>query len=176
MLDTLVTLLSSGGVSAIAGGVLGYMNRKEDRKSVAQEQEHSRQMAVFNLERDLKLADKDMEKTRVHGEMAENLVNSEAFSKSVGTGSRFSEIIKSAIRPIILVAYTYQTYLVFTTLTLLVGGIAALDPLFVQDLFKITVLMIINMAAMSASWYFAQRPSKQFNQAMGELYGKNKTK
>ena len=170
MLEGVIELLASGGLSAIVGGVFGFLNRKEDRRQLAQQQEHERHMAEFELNREVTLADKGIERAIADKDVFVESEEAKGFAESLKSKFRFSEIIKSCIRPLILFAYTYQTYLIWLTLSALTGGIAALDPLYLQGLFEIVVLSILHMAIMAASWYFAQRPSKHFNHAMGMLY------
>jgi len=141
MLDALMTIMSSSGVGAITGGIFGWLNRREDRKTRKADQDHERSMIGLQSEANVKENEAD------------------AFVESQKTLSRVGGAIKSAVRPVITGALLYMTYGILVQLETITGGIPMLPATESAKLYRDIVLNIISLTATAVSWWFASRPS-----------------
>lgn len=141
MLEALMTIMSSSGVGAITGGIFGWLNRREDRKTRQSDQEHERSMVGLKADADTQASE------------------ARAFEESQKTISKFGDAIKSAVRPIITGALLYMTWGILQELEGLTGGISSLPPEQAAALYRDITLNIISLTATAVSWWFASRPT-----------------
>lgn len=141
MLEALMTIMSSSGVGAITGGVFGWLNRREDRKT--------------------RQADQEFELRRLDAQSKADVQSSEAraFEESHKTISKVGEAIRSTVRPIISGALLYMTYSILMELEALTGGLNSLPADQTVKLYRDITLNIISLTATAVSWWFASRPS-----------------
>ena len=107
-----------------------------------------------------------IEQAKIAGMLAVEKVEASAFRDSQKSSSKFSEIIKSFVRPVILGLLMFQTYRILTSLEELTGGIESIPAADLIALYKVVILSITGLTATSVGWYFATRSSKQFDKIL----------
>jgi len=141
MIASLLAVITSSTAGAVVGGFFGWLNRREDRKVAAQDQEH------------------DLNMIRANANAGQQTSEARAFEESQKTKGSLAGAIKSAVRPIItgvLYWYVWQFILILENVT---GGLENVDPLAALALYEMIMLSIVNLASMATSWWFASRPS-----------------
>lgn len=141
MIEALLAIMSSSGVGAITGGIFGWLNRREDRKTRKRDQEF--QLRKLNLESKLEVVTKE----------------ADAFVESQKTLSKVGGAIKSAVRPLITGYLMFMVHNILMKLEGVTGGISSLPPELAVQLYREITLSIISLTAMAVSWWFASRPS-----------------
>lgn len=141
MLESFLAIMSSSGVGALAGGLFGWLNKREDRKTRKSDQ-------AFELD-------------RIRAQSSADTTTSEAraFEESQKTLSRVADAIKAMVRPIITGALLWMVYRIMMQLETLTGGIQTFPAEMAIDLYREIVLNIICLASTAVSWWFASRPS-----------------
>lgn len=140
-LEALGTLLSSTGVGAAIGGVFGWLNRREDRKARAADQQYKLDMVEKKSAAEEKVSE------------------AKAFEVSQQTHSKIGDAIKSAVRPLITAALLYLVYDIFTQLETQVKLLDAFPPEEAAKLYREVVLNTLSLTAVAVSWWFAARPT-----------------
>lgn len=145
ILDGLMQIMSSSGVGAIAGGIFGWLNRREDRKTRQSDQEY------------------EIKRIEAQSGADTRTTEARAFEASQKTISRFADAIKSAVRPVVTGILLYMTWGILQELERLTGGISSLPATEAADLYRDITLNIISLTATAVSWWFASRPSSITN-------------
>ncbi len=184
MIGDLVDLFAGGGLvnvfGAISGLVGGWLAKREQRKILTIENEHERYMADVDLKRDqlehaqaLAVLDKNIEQAKTEGEIAMDIKAGDAFIESQKPSklTKFGEIIKSAMRPVITVALLWVTWKIYDELQILMGGLKGLDPVQLQQLFVYVVHAIIFLTITAVSWWFASRGERAVKAIKGMMHG-----
>jgi hypothetical protein len=165
----ILELLGSAGFGSLLGGLFNYLNKKEERATLQMNLSHEKNMVEAKTNASIKLAEMNIEQAKVTGDLAVEKTEVLGFRESLKTKSTVSEIIKSFIRPAILAVLMYQTYLIFSSLETLTGGLETLPESDVIGLYKIVILMITGVTSMAVTWYFGQRSSKQFDKLVDQM-------
>ncbi len=141
MIDALMTIMSSSGVGAITGGLFGWLNRREDRKTRQADQAY------------------ELERIKAQSSADTTATEARAFEESQKTLSKAADTIKQLVRPIITGLLLYMVWGILQGLEQLTGGIASLPPEEAARLYREITLNIISLTATAVSWWFASRPS-----------------
>lgn len=161
----ILELLGSAGFGTLLGGVFGYLSRREETKTLEMKLSHDRSMVDVRANAKIRLSKAKVEEIQVQGEQEVLTEEAKAFTRSQKT-SVIGETVKAFIRPIILGVLMYQTYLVFTALERLTGGLESIPQDDLMGLYKIVILMITGVTSTAVTWYFAARSSKQFDKLL----------
>ncbi len=140
--------LSSAGFGAIAGGFFGWLSKREEREKVKILNKHEIDMLEHTTQRDVLLAEKQVERQEV-----------QAFVESQKPISQFGEAVKSMVRPTITAVLLFITYDIYQALDKLTGGVASLPAEQQYLLYKMLIQNIITLTATAVSWWFASRSS-----------------
>ena len=143
MIEGLASIFGSAGFGSVVGGVFGWLNRKEERKELANQRE-------FELKRISAAANADQQAS-----------DARSFEESQKTVSALGGAIKSAVRPLITGVLLWQTYIILTSLEQITGGIINMPEGEALQLYREITLNIISLTATSVSWWFASRPSNK---------------
>lgn len=141
ILEGLMTIMSSSGVGALTGGIFGWLNRREDRKAKAADQQ-------FELER-----------IRTQSTADSSAAEARAFEESQKTIIKVGDTIKSAVRPVITGILLFMVWGIMQELERMTGGISSLPPEDATRLYRDITLNVISLTATAVSWWFASRPS-----------------
>ena len=141
MIEGLLAVMTSSSFGAITGGLFGWLNRREDRKARAKDQ--------------------DYELQRISSQNKADVSSSEArgFEASQVTTGSVSSAIKSAMRPVITGFLMYMMYGIYVQLEHLTGGIANFPAEESAEIYRTVVLNIICLTSTAVSWWFASRPT-----------------
>lgn len=164
----ILELLGSAGFGSLLGGVFGFLSKIEERKNLELQLNHENRMVKTKSEAAIQLVQAGIEEAKVKGTLAIEALEAEAFSESQKT-SKLGATIKACVRPLILTALMYQTYMIFQSLELITGGLVMLDTTEVLGLYKIVILSITGLTATAVGWYFASRSSKQFDTLVNKV-------
>lgn len=165
-MDWLLDIFGSAGFGAITGGLFGWLGKREERENMKMKFDHDLNMLNAKTDATIEIAKMGIEEARTAGALAVEKLEAKAFEVSQRTTSKFSEIAKSLIRPLILAVLMYQTYMILDSLETLTGGLEAFKPEEVLGLYRIVVLSITGLTATAVGWYFAARSSKQFDKLL----------
>ena len=141
MFEVLGTILGSAGFGSVVGGLFGWLNRREDRKTRDKDQQHELAMVQANANADQQASE------------ARAFEHSQKVDPSVGG------IIKSAVRPVITAALMYMVYNILIELQQINGGIESLPANELAQLYRDIILNIICLASTAVNWWFASRPT-----------------
>lgn len=166
----LMDVLSSAGFGAITGGLFGWLGKREERENMKMKFNHDLNMLQAKTDATIEVAKMGIEEAKNAGALLVEKVEAKAFEQSQKATSKFADIIKSLIRPIILGLLMYQTYMILKSLETLTGGIKAFKPEEVLGLYRIVVLSITGLTATAVGWYFAARSSKQFDKLLDKWH------
>ncbi len=171
MLEILFGLLSSTGFGAITGLIGSIATKVMEYKTLGRKLEYDVQMAEIRQREveaeqshELAMADKQMERAQVEGQLVVDAEEMRAFTESqkqnkVGEGPMAA--VRSLVRPVVtfylLTACTVLTYLIWKA----IGGLDALPTKELVEIFRHTIYTIFFLASTAVTWYFGSRPSSQ---------------
>ena len=164
----IVEMLSTGGFSAILGGIMGIATKWQEQKILDSKQNHA--VAMLNAQTDsaLRLAEAEIEGDRVKGQLAVDKQDAKSFTESQKS-TVIGDAIKSAIRPIITVALMYMVWDIYVKMDIIVGGIEGLPSQDVFDLHRTIILQVIALSGVCIGWWFGNRNSKGYDKVIGKL-------
>ena len=162
----LLDILGSTTFGAFLGGIFGYLNKREERHSLAMTMAHEIDVIKAKTDASVQIATLQMEEAFQTAKLAVEKMESEAFKDSMVSNNKWSDLIKSAIRPVILGVLMYQTWQIVSTLETLTDGLESLPNGEVLNLYKLVVLSIMGLTATAIGWYFGARSSKQFDRLL----------
>ena len=176
-MDSLIGLFSTGGMGAIIGLAGSWMTKREDRKKA--ELDLQREIEIGNLRlkeleaessHELAMADKEMERAEVEGDIAIESAEIGAFTESLkaqakSTGIVFVDAVRGMMRPVITVFLLGLSTWLAVTVHTLVGGLKTISMTELFDLYEIIIQQIIFLTVTAVTWWFGSRPSKRENNA-----------
>jgi len=162
----ILDILGSAAISSAIGGIFGFLSKKEERASMKMQLDHQVMMVKAKTDATIEVAKMGIEQAKVAGALAVEKVEASAFESSQQPRGKFSEMLKSIIRPIILGVLMYQSYVILSSLEALTGGLQTLPEEDIVALYRIVVLSITSLTATAVGWYFAARSSKQFDKLL----------
>lgn len=162
----LLEVLGSAGFGSIVGGVFGYLTKREERANMQLRLDHELSLIDARTSATIELSRMKVEEAKIAGTLLVEQIEARAFENSQKPSSKISETIKSCIRPAILAVLLFQTYFIVDSLEKFTGGIEALAPDEILNLYRIVILSITGLTATAVGWYFAARTSKQFDKLL----------
>ncbi len=162
----ILDILGSAGFGTLLGGVFGWLGKKEENAIFEKKMQHEVDMIKARTSASVEIAKMGIEEAKNAGMLAVEKVEASAFEKSQQSTSKWADLIKSLIRPIILALLMYQTYMIIQSLEAITGGLKMFDKDEVLGLYRIIVLSVTGLTATAVGWYFAARSSKQFDKLL----------
>ncbi|MBL4699788.1 MAG: hypothetical protein JKX85_00885 [Phycisphaeraceae bacterium] len=162
----LLDVLGSAGFGAVTGGLFGWLGKREERENMKMKFGHDLAMLNAKTDATIEIAKMGIEEAKNAGALLVEKIEAAAFEVSQKSTSKFSDTVKSMIRPVILGVLMYQTYSILGALEQLTGGLSAFKPEEVLGLYRIVVLSVTGLTATAVGWYFAARSSKQFDKLL----------
>lgn len=162
----LFDVFGSAGFGTLLGGVFGWLGKREERENMKMKFEHDVAMIQARTNASIEVAKMSVEEAKAAGSLLVDKIEAKAFEVSQKPTSKFSDIVKSMIRPVILSLLMYQTYMIIQSLETLTGGLEAFEADEVLGLYRIVVLSVTGLTATAVGWYFAARSSKQFDKLL----------
>lgn len=167
-MDWLVDALVGPGAAGITGLIGGAFSKYFEAKAKREQYRYEEAMrkldiAEARLERDheLAMADKQMERAQIEGELAIDQEEMKAFTISQTEGNRVEGILRF-VRPGITFYLLAAVSVLFGIVWIKVGGLSTFAP---NDLNTLLVDMInaaIYLTVMCVGWWFGSRPGGVF--------------
>ena len=165
-MDFLLTLVSSTGFGSLLGLAGGIVQKYQETKLIALQNEFKLNMLSAKTDAQIQLADKEIEATQVQGEVDVAKIDATAFQESMKLASNYGWV-----RPVLTLYLVglamYITYLVWG----LADGLNSLPPEMVLQLVQIVTLQVLVLASVAVGWWFANRTSKGFTELMNKIIG-----
>lgn len=162
----ILEVLGSAGFGSLIGGVFGWLGKKQEAENIQMKLDHELDMVTAKTDATIAIANINMEQARQAGQLLVEQIDAKAFHESQKPTSKVAEAIKSIVRPVITFAMMYQTYLIYSSLESLTGGLETLSSEDKAMLYKVLILSITGLTSTVVSWWFASRGSKQFDKIM----------
>lgn len=159
-------ILGSAGFGSVVGGVFGYLSKREERENIKMKLDHELDMIRARTDATIEVARMGIEEAEIAGSLLVEKIEAKAFEASQQSASKWSNNLKSCIRPLILLALMFQSYMIFVSLEKITGGLISFDPEEILSLYRIFVLSVTSLTATAVGWYFAARSSKQFDKLL----------
>lgn len=162
-------LIGSAGFGGLLGGVFGWLGKREENAGLKLTMAHEINLITAKTNASIQIAKMGVEEAIEAGKLAVDKMEAEAFNTSMVTSNKYSEFMKSFIRPVILALLLYQTWAIITTLEELTGGLKGLGADEVLALYRLVVLSVTGLTATAVGWYFGARSSKQFDKLLDQM-------
>lgn len=153
----ILELLSSSAVGTALGGLFSWLNRVEERKTLAEKQAHERDMLGLQAEAAMAQSKAALDQTRVAGELR-------AFQSSVETGRersgiRWVDAVISLMRPGLTLLLFGLTVWLAIRLSRQVDGIEGIPTTDAVELWRHLVYELVFLASTAMAWWFGARGS-----------------
>lgn len=170
MLEILLGIFTSSGAGAITGLIGALATKFLEYKTLGRKLEYEAKMAEIrvreaNDERahELALADKEIERAQVEGEIQRDVAEMQAFTESQKTQAvkygGWVDSVRAMVRPFVafylLIACTILTVILWR----MVGGLEALPKEQVIGLFDHAIKSLFYLATTAVLWYYGARSS-----------------
>lgn len=172
MLDTILGIFTSSGLGAIVGLLGSWLTKREERRTLELKYDFDVKMAELRkseaemeFNHELAIADKQIEKTEIEGEIKVEEAELNAFLEGLKEQQqlykiKFVDAVRGLMRPVItiylLIIATYITYKINSHV-----GISAVDKAELLAVFKDTIAQIMFLVTTAIAWWFGSRPSSQ---------------
>lgn len=176
MLETVLSILSSGAAGGILGTVGNVIKGREARK--LKELDHKHELAMesltqesMKLEAELKVKEIDLqnqgkaklaniEATRAI-EMAETeLLEASYKHDKAQYGGSFVDTVRGLTRPLLTLGSLGFLVYIFVALTRIMGGLDNADPVFLQEVYERVIIAAVFISTTAMTWWFGSRPTK----------------
>lgn len=166
----ILDILGSAGFGTLLGGVFGWLGKKEENAIFEKKMQHEVDMIQARTAASIEIAKMGIEEAKTAGVLAVEKTEALAFKHSQKSLSKWGDLIKSLIRPVILALLMYQTYMIIQSLEAITGGLEMFASEEVLGLYRIIVLSVTGLTATAVGWYFAARSSKQFDKLLNKWH------
>jgi hypothetical protein len=164
MLDTIMSLMGTGGFGAIIGGACGIVTKWQDSRQRKIDNDHKAAMRALDLQelalehqQQVLMVDKNIDLAEAEGNVAIDLKEAEGFVASLTDGGSKMDAAKSWVRPLLTVISVGYAFWIHFVIGRLVGGVTSLPVAELMTLYSYTTHQIIFLAVMAFSWWFAAR-------------------
>lgn len=160
----LVDLVTTGGFGAVVGLVGSYLTKREERMIQTEMAAARLEEAKLEFSHELSMADKQMERAEVEGNLQVQEVEAGAFVESVKTASAtigitFVDAIRGLMRPVITLYLLGVATLLAIKVDDLVGGMAVFNGDQLFALYDQVIMQVIFLTATAVTWWFGSRPA-----------------
>lgn len=166
MIDTVLSILTSGGFGAITGLIGGFLTRVQENKRHALDQKHALAMRKLDLgelqlehRHQLAVQDKNIELAETEGNLRVDLEEARAFTESQKSGGRYMDAAKSIMRPILTLYVVALTSVMFAKIHGLLADADALPLGTLANLYADIAQQIVFLTVLGFSWWFSARPT-----------------
>ena len=157
-MSAILSILSSSALGQVFGALFQWLQRKEERASLAEKNRHDEKMQELSNQQAIALADKGIEKAIKEGETRVEEAETQAFVESQKpSGSSLGEALKSWVRTFIVGYLLVVETVVGYSVWVIVGGMTGLPQGEVLDLFRTIILESLSLLSFAVGWYFAAR-------------------
>ncbi len=169
----LADIFASSGLGAIVGLLGSWLTKREERRNLELKLTHETKMAdirkeeaAFEFSHELAMADKQVERAEVEGQIARDVEEMAAFRDGLKEQQmvykiKWVDAIRGLMRPVI----TVYLLLLATIITLRIGswtgGLQSLDAHVMTTLYSDTIAQILFLVTTAVTWWFGSRPSSE---------------
>jgi hypothetical protein len=167
----LLSLFTSTGFGGIVGILGSWLTKREERKNLELKYEHDFKMAELRRDEiklesahELAMADKQMERTQVEGNIALGEAELSAFQEGLREqnktyGIKFVDGVRGLMRPLITLYLLAIATMLTYKINELVGGISTLPIDELINTYKDVINQMLFLTATAVTWWFGSRPS-----------------
>ena len=168
ILSGVLEIFASAGFGSVLGVVAGYFTRREENKMLVAKNEHERHIYELKNNHEMSVLKQKADHQVIENQGQVEKYETMAFVEGQKVSTSFAENLKAVVRPLILIALLVQTYLICEFLYRASGIDVAViyTPTQLIDLTKTVIYAVLSLLSMAVSWYFTQRTSKGFDQAL----------
>lgn len=165
-----LSLLTNTGLGSIIGLVGSWLTKREERKSLTLKYDFDLKMAEFDrieaeaeANHELAMADKQLERSQVEGDIAIGEAEVIAFQESLKsqgktTGIKFVDAIKGLMRPLL------TTYLIIVASVVAfklhaLTGFQSIAPTELLATYTGVIDQLLFLTSAAVTWWFGSRPS-----------------
>lgn len=171
MLETILSIMSSGGIGAVVGLVGSFATKFVEYKVLARKLQYEKEMAEIRTkelqlehEHAIALADKSIELAETEGNIAADVASFDAFKEAqkeltVKYGT-WVDKLRGTIRPIITIFLLTTSTVLMYKVWIMIGGLESYDEKQLFALFDRLVDAAIFLTMTSVTWWFGTRPSE----------------
>ena len=171
MFETILSILSSGGIGAVVGLIGSFATKYVEFKVLDRKLRNEKELAeirIRELELEqshaLALADKQIDIAQAEGAIQQDIAAMDAFKESQREVSikygTWIDNLRGAMRPIItiflMIVSVYLTWKVW----LIVDGLGGMERKDVFSLFKYLIESSVFLTITAVTWWFGTRPSE----------------
>lgn len=168
----LLSFLTSSTAGGIIGVVGSWLTKREERKNAQLKFDYDVKMAEIRsaeakaeAEHELAMADKQMERAQVEGNIALGEAELSAFQESLREqskvyGIKIVDAVRGLMRPLITIYLLIIATLLMTKINELVGGVGnSFSPDELIQTYKGVIDQLLFLTATAVTWWFGSRPS-----------------
>ena len=172
MIEGLVSIFSSSGLGAIVGLFGSWLTKREERRNMELKYEYDVKMAeirkseaALEFNHELALADKQIERAQVEGEIQRDVGELNAFTQGLKEQQlmynvKFVDAIRGLMRPLITIYLLVIGTYVAINIGGYVGGIeSAITGPEMIEMYKDTIGQVMFLLTTAVTWWFGSRPS-----------------
>ena len=168
----IVDLFSTGGMGALVGMLGSWMTKREQRKNLELTIKRDLQLGELRLKElaaesahEVQMADKQMERAEIEGEIAIEEAEVDAFAESLKTQARSTGVvvidaIRGLMRPVITVFLLVLSTWLAVNVHKMVGGLDSMPGNELFDLYKLIIQQLIFLTVTAVTWWFGSRPQR----------------
>lgn len=172
-MEWLVGLLTSTSTGGIIGVLGSWLTKREERKNIQLKYEYEVKMSEIRKEEariesdhELAMADKQIERAQVEGELAigeqEVIAFREGLKEQTKTyGIMLVDSIRGLMRPLITIYLLVIATFVMIKINGIVGGFEEFDQEELMNTYKGVIDQVLFLTATAVTWWFGSRPSSQ---------------
>lgn len=172
-MNWLIELFSSSGFGGIVGFIGSYFTRREERKLLESKQMHELNMRSYDFQElelsqnhELKVADKNLERAKVEGNIEIEGKEINAFLESVKSQAKqvgvvFVDAIRGLMRPVITIYLMLTTTIIAYKVGNRLDGLDGLPVDEMYSLYREIILQLVCLTAIAIGWWFGSRPTRQ---------------
>ncbi len=174
MLEAIGAIFSSSGLGAIVGLFGSWLTKREERRNMELKYDYEVKMAEMRkseaemeFNHELALADKQMERAQVEGEIQRDVEEIAAFKESLKEqqqiyGIKFVDSIRGLMRPLITIYLLVIGTIITITIGSYVNGIeGAMDDMELIKMYRDTIARVMFLLTTAVAWWFGSRPSSK---------------
>jgi len=173
VLTTLASLFASSGFGALIGLLGSWLTKREERKNLQLKYDYDLKIAevrkaeaAAEAAHELAMADKQIERAQVEGDIAKDIKETDAFIESLKEqtqvyGVKWVDALRGIMRPLITIYLLALATIVTLAIGKLVGGLQSLEQTELLTIYKSVINQMVFLATTAVTWWFGSRPSSQ---------------
>ena len=162
-MEWLITTLGSSAFNGLVGFVGSWVSKREERKALADEYDFKIAAKKLELEEaesershELQMADKQMERAQVEGDIKIEHAEVGAFTESQKTVGTLQGALR-LVRPIITFYLLGMTTILAVIIWNKTDGLSQFDPIELKGMMMMILQQVLSLTSMCVGWWFGSR-------------------